>query len=136
MVSSCMAGVPYRGQIVYRILQQSECISPNGWVVARGQARPPETGGGCSLFSPSHSSMPCQLYLTPHLVRHHQFRPGCCRKVAPTPVPRADNSKHVEVQNLPQADTVRPPAQLGVYALQALTETGCECWSRCAIRAT
>ena len=24
--------------------------------------------------------------------------------------------------NLPQADTVRPPAQLGVYALQALTE--------------
>ena len=30
--------------LVYRILQQAECLSPHGWAVGRGQARPPEPG--------------------------------------------------------------------------------------------
>ena len=45
--------------IVYRILQQSECLSPNGWVVARGQARPPEPGEVVASFPFS------QLYALP-----------------------------------------------------------------------
>ena len=80
--------------IVYRILQQSECLSPNGWAVARGQARPPEPGEVVASFP---FSLPCQLYLSPHLVQHHQSRPGCCHKVAPPPS-MSRQLEHMEVQ--------------------------------------
>ena len=82
--------------IVYRILQQSECLSPNGWAVARGQARPPEPGEAVASFPFS------QLYALPavptaHLVQHHQSRPGCCHKVAP-PQSMSRQIEHMEVQ--------------------------------------
>ena len=41
--------------MVYRILQQAECLSPHGWAVGRGQ------------------------------VLHHRSRPSCCHKVVPFP---------------------------------------------------
>ena len=62
---------------VYRILQQADCLSPHGWAVGRGQARPlPSLSRKCIRYRRSQS---------PQYVRHRQSRPGCCRKVAPPP---------------------------------------------------
>ena len=120
--------------IVYRILQQSECLSPNGWAVARGQARPPEPGEVVASFPFS------QLYALPAVPvapprPTPPIPPWLLPQSRPTPIHEQANRTYGGA-NLPQADTVRPPAQLGVYALQALTRTGCDCWSRCAVRTT
>ena len=42
--------------MVYRILQQAECLSPHGWAVGRGQARPPEPGEALASFPFSQMS--------------------------------------------------------------------------------
>ena len=106
--------------IVYRILQQSECISPNGWVVARGQARPPEPGEVVASFPFS------QLYALPAVPDAPPrptppIPPWLLPQSRPTPV-QEQTTRTYGGANLPQPDTLRPPAQLGVYALQALTE--------------
>ena len=106
--------------IVYRILQQSECLSPHGWAVARGQARPPEPGEVLASFpfsqmhtlpavpaAPARPTPPIPPWLLP------QSRP--------TPIHEHAVRTSGDASS-PQADTERPPAQLGVYALQALTE--------------
>ena len=61
--------------MVYRILQQAECLSPHGWAVGRGQARPPElsflpfftdvysTGSTCCP-SPSYTTDPALAVAT------------------------------------------------------------------------
>ena len=69
--------------MVYRILQPAECLSPHGWAVGRGQARPPEPGEAlASLF---HRCILYRQYLLPQPVLHHRSRPGCCHKVVPFP---------------------------------------------------
>ena len=42
--------------MVYRILQQAGCLSPHGWAVGRGQARPPEPGEALASFPFSQMS--------------------------------------------------------------------------------
>ena len=76
---------------VYRILQQADCLSPHGWAVGRGQARPPEPG----LPSLSRKCIRYRRSQSPQYVRRRQSRPGCCRKVAPPPY-KSNQTERVE----------------------------------------
>ena len=73
--------------MVYRILQQAECLPPHGWAVGRGQARPPEPGEALASF-PFSQSILYRQYLLPQPVLRHRSRLGCCHKLVPFP-PRA-----------------------------------------------
>ena len=101
----CGRGAPQRAT-VYRILQQTDCLPPLGWAVGRGQARPPEPGEALAYYRLSQS---------PQHVRHHQSRPGCCRKVAPL----QEQSYRERGEMSPQAAVVHPPAQLYDSGLSA-----------------
>ena len=98
---------------VYRILQQADCLSPHGWAVGRGQAR---TGGSLSFL--------------PFLANVYATSGPCCLSTSDTANPALDvaakspqeQSNRASGDMSPQAVVVRPPAQLGVYALQALTD--------------
>ena len=105
--------------IVYRILQQAECLSPHGWAVGRGQARPPEPGEALASFPFS------QLYTLPAVpVTSARPTPPIPPWMLPQsrPTPIQEQSIRASGDMSPQAVVVRPPAQLGVYALQALTD--------------
>ena len=106
--------------IVYRILQQAECLSPHGWAVGRGQARPPEPGEALASFPFS------QMYTLPAVpVAPARPTPPIPPWLLPQsrPIPIHEQSVRTSGDaSPPQADSVRPPAQLGVYALQALTD--------------
>ena len=106
--------------IVYRILQQAECLSPHGWAVGRGQARPPEPGEALASFPFS------QMYTLPAVpVAPARPTPPIPPWLLPQSHPTPIHEQSVRTSgdtSSPQADTVRPPAQLGVYALQALTD--------------
>ena len=89
-------------------------------MVARGQARPPEPGEVVATFPFS------QLYALPAVPvtpprPTPPIPPWLLPQSRPTPI-HEQTTRTYGGANLPQADTVRPPAQLGVYALQALTE--------------
>ena len=104
---------------VYRILQQADCLPIHGWAVGRGQARPPEPGEALASFPFS------QMYTLPAVpvatVRPAPpIPPWMLPQSRPTPV--HDQSNRASGDASPQAAVVRPPAQLGVYALQALTD--------------
>ena len=106
--------------IVYRILQQAECLSPHGWAVGRGQARPPEPGEALASFPFS------QMYTLPAVPvaparPTPPIPPWLLPQSHPTPIHEQSVRTSGDMSS-PQADTVRPPAQLGVYALQALTD--------------
>ena len=111
-------GAPQRAT-VYRILQQTDCLPPLGWAVGRGQARPPEPGEALASFPF------LQLY-TPPAVPVASARPTppippwMLPQSCPTPLQEQSHRERGEMS--PQAAVVRPPAQLGVYALQALTD--------------
>ena len=105
--------------IVYRILQQAECFSPHGWAVGRGQARPPEPGEALASFPFS------QMYTLPAVpVASARPTPPIPPWMLPQsrPTPIHEQSVRASGDMSPQAVAVRPPAQLGVYALQALTD--------------
>ena len=105
--------------IVYRVLQQAECFSPHGWAVGRGQARPPEWGEALASFPFS------QMYTLPAVpVASARPTPPIPPWLLPQsrPTPIHEQSVRTSGDTSPQAVTVRPPAQLGVYALQALTD--------------
>ena len=105
--------------MVYRILQQAECLSPLGWAVGRGQARPPEPGEALASFPFS------QMYTLP-AVPAVTARPT--PPIPPWLLPQSSTPLHEHSArnsgdtSSPQANTVRPPDQPGVYALQALTD--------------
>ena len=106
--------------MVYRILQQAECLPPHGWAVGRGQARPPEPGEALASFPFS------QMYTLPAVpAAPARPAPPIPPRLLPQtrPIPPHGQSARISGDtSSPQAGTVRSPDQLGVYALQALTD--------------
>ena len=106
--------------MVYRILQQTECLPPHGCAVGRGQARPPEPGEALASFPFS------QMYTLPSVpVVPARPTPPIPPWLLPQtrPIPIQEQSARISgVTSSPQAVTVRSHDQLGVYALQALTD--------------
>ena len=106
--------------MVYRILQQAECLPPHGWAVGRGQARPPEPGEALASFPFS------QMYTLPAVPAAPArpalpIPPWLLPQTCPIP-PHRQTARISGDTTSPQAGTVRSPDQLGVYALQALTD--------------
>ena len=85
----------------------------------RGQARPPEPGEALASFPFS------QMYTLPAVpVASARPTPPIPPWMLPQsrPTPIQERSIRASGDMSPQAVAVRPPAQLGVYALQALTD--------------
>ena len=106
--------------MVYRILHQAECLPPHGWAVGRGQARPPEPGEALASFPFS------QMYTLPAVPAAPPrptlpIPPWLLPQTRPIP-PHGQSARISGDTSSPQAGTVRSPDQLGVYALQALTD--------------
>ena len=106
--------------MVYRILQQAECLSPHGWAVGRGQARPPEPGEALASFPFSQLSTLPAVPAAPARPTP-PIPPWLLPQSRPTPL-HEHSARMSGDASSPHANTVRPPAQLGVYALQALTD--------------
>ena len=118
-----MAEVLLQRAMVYRFLYQTECLPSPGCAVALGQARPPEPGEAFGAF-------PLMQMRTLPAV------PATINRPAPPippwlktqPVPPASLLPHTQpvglggARSLPPTEAPLPSAQLGVYALQALTE--------------
>ena len=109
--------------MVYHILYQTECLPSPGCAVGLGQARPPEPGEAFVAFPFT------QLHTLP-AVPATTNRPAppippwlMPQPVQPVPVlPQAQPAGFGGAKGPPQTSAPRSSAQLGVYALQALTE--------------
>ena len=109
--------------MVYRILYQTECLPSPGCAVGLGQARPPEPGEafGAFPFMQLHTlpAVPATIN-RPALPIPPWLRP---QPVPPVPIlPHAQPVGLGAAKRPPLTHAPRAPAQLGVYALQALTE--------------
>ena len=109
--------------MVYRILYQTECLPSPGCAVALGQARPPEPGEAVGAFPFM------QLHTLPAVpMTINRPAPPIPPWLKPQPVPPASLLPHAQpgglegARSLPPVEAPLPSAQLGVYALQALTE--------------
>ena len=109
--------------MVYRVLYQTECLPSPGCAVALGQTRPPEPGEAFGTFPFM------QLHTLPAVpTTINRPAPPIPPWLKPQPVPPASLLPYAqpgslkEARSLPPAEAPLPSAQLGVYALQALTE--------------
>ena len=109
--------------MVYRILYQTECLPSPGCAVALGQARPPEPGEAFGAFPFIQMRT---LPAVPATI--NRPAPPIPPWLKPQPVPPASLLPHTQpvglggARSLPPTEAPLPSAQLGVYALQALTE--------------
>ena len=109
--------------MVYRILYQTECLPSPGCAVALGQARPPEPGEAFGAFPLTQMRT---LPAVPTTI--NRPAPPIPPWLKPQPVPPASLLPHAQLgglegaRSLPPVEAPLPSAQLGVYALQALTE--------------
>ena len=106
--------------MVYRILHQTECLPSPGCAVGLGQARPPEPGEAFAAFPFM------QLHTLPAVpVTSDRPAPPIPPWLTPQPVPVLPQSQPARICGAkapPQTNAPRSSDQLGVYALQALTE--------------
>ena len=106
--------------MVHRILHQTGCLPSRRCTVGVGQARPPEPGEAFTVFLFS------QLHTLPAVpISTENPAPPIPSWLLPQPVPAPSLSQPAGVggvKGLPQANASRVSGQLGVYALQALTE--------------
>ena len=106
--------------MVYRILYQTECLPSPGCAVGLGQARPPEPGEAFVAF------LFMQLHTLPAVpATSDRPAPPIPPWLKPQPVPVLPQSQPAGfggAKGLPQTNAPCSSDQLGVYALQALTE--------------
>ena len=106
--------------MVYRILHQTECLPSPGCAIGLGQARPPEPGGALASFPFT------QMHTLPPVpATTDRPAPPIPPWLMPQPVPALPQAQSARIggaKSPPQANTSRSSDQLGVYALQALTE--------------
>ena len=106
--------------MVYHILHQTGCLPSPSCTVGVGQARPPEPGEAFAAFPFS------QLHTLPAVpITTESPVPPIPSWLLPQPVPAPSLSQPAGIGGVkgpPQAYAPRVSGQLGVYALQALTE--------------